>query len=54
MVNDDGNTIEFKDFGIGLNFTPTVLDGNRISLKVATEVSELDFAQRVAATRCRR
>jgi len=38
------NTIEFKDFGIGLNFTPTVLDGSRISLKVATEVSDLDFA----------
>ena len=45
VVNDDENTIEFKDFGIGLNFTPTVLDGNRISLKVATEVSELDFAR---------
>ena len=43
VVNDDENTIEFKDFGIGLNFTPTVLDGNRISLKVATEVSELDY-----------
>ena len=46
VVNDDENTIEFKDFGIGLNFTPTVLDGSRISLKVATEVSELDFAAR--------
>ena len=43
-VSDDGTNIEFKDFGIGLNFTPTVMDGNRISLKVATEVSELDFA----------
>jgi pilus assembly protein CpaC len=38
------NTIEFKDFGIGLNFTPTVLDGSRISLTVATEVSDLDFS----------
>lgn len=44
VAQDQGaNTIEFKDFGIGLNFTPTVLDGGRISLKVATEVSELDF-----------
>jgi pilus assembly protein CpaC len=43
VVNDDENTITFKDYGIGLNFTPTVLDGDRISLKVATEVSELDF-----------
>ena len=44
VVNDDENTITFKDYGIGLNFTPTVLDGDHISLKVATEVSELDFA----------
>ena len=44
VAQDHGaNTIEFKDFGIGLNFTPTVLDGSRISLKVATEVSDLDF-----------
>ncbi len=39
------NTITFKDYGIGLNFTPTVLDGNRISLRVATQVSELSFAE---------
>jgi pilus assembly protein CpaC len=45
VVNDDQNTIQFKDFGIGLSFTPTVMDGTRISLKVATEVSELDFAK---------
>ena len=44
VVNDDENTVSFKDYGIGLNFTPTVLDGDRISLKVATEVSELDFS----------
>lgn len=43
VANDDQNTIQFKDFGIGLNFTPTVLDGNRISLSVGTEVSELSF-----------
>jgi pilus assembly protein CpaC len=44
VVNDDENTITFKDYGIGLNFVPTVIDGNRISLKVGTEVSELDFS----------
>jgi pilus assembly protein CpaC len=43
-VSDNGTNVQFKNFGIGLNFTPTVMDGNRISLKVATEVSELDFA----------
>jgi pilus assembly protein CpaC len=34
-------TIEFKPFGVALDFTPIVLAGGRISLKVATEVSEL-------------
>lgn len=33
-------TLEEKEFGVGLKFTPTVLDG-RINLKVASEVSEL-------------
>ena len=42
--NDLQNTITFKDYGIGLNFTPTVLDNGRISLRVATQVSELSFA----------
>jgi len=41
-------TIEFKKFGVGLNFTPTVLDNDMISMKVAPEVSELDFTQGVA------
>jgi pilus assembly protein CpaC len=33
-------TLEEKEFGVGLKFTPTVLDG-RINLKVVSEVSEL-------------
>jgi len=33
--------VEFKKFGVGLNFTPVVLSEGRISLKVLTEVSEL-------------
>jgi pilus assembly protein CpaC len=33
--------IQFKKFGVGLNFTPMVLSEGRISLKVLTEVSEL-------------
>jgi len=41
-VNSSGQvTIEFKPYGVGLAFTPTVLDEGRISLKVSTEVSEL-------------
>jgi pilus assembly protein CpaC len=34
-------TIEWKQFGVGLNFVATILSGNRISLHVAPEVSEL-------------
>jgi len=33
--------ISYKKFGVSLNFTPVVLTGGRISLHVATEVSEL-------------
>ncbi len=37
-------SIRFKEFGVGLKFTPTVLSNDRISLVVNPEVSELDFA----------
>jgi pilus assembly protein CpaC len=39
--DDNEIQIEFKEFGIQLAFTPTVLSGNRISLRVRPEVSEL-------------
>jgi pilus assembly protein CpaC len=34
-------SVQFKQFGIGLAFTPVVLSEGRISLKMETEVSEL-------------
>jgi pilus assembly protein CpaC len=34
-------TLEEKEFGVGLQFKPTVLGGGRINLRVAPEVSEL-------------
>jgi pilus assembly protein CpaC len=34
-------TVEFKQFGVGLSFTPIVMSENRISLQISTEVSEL-------------
>lgn len=40
----DSLSIEYKEYGIRLNLTPTVIDRNRIHLKVAPEVSELDFS----------
>src|SRR5215472_1829995 len=36
-------TIQFKEFGVRLNFTPTVLPDGTIHLKVSPEVSALDF-----------
>ncbi|HTM80578.1 type II and III secretion system protein family protein [Asticcacaulis sp.] len=40
--DDQGRvSITFKPFGVGLGFTPVVLSGGRISLKISTEVSEL-------------
>jgi pilus assembly protein CpaC len=36
-------TVEYKKFGVGLNFTPTVLGPDRIHLQVAPEVSRPDF-----------
>ena len=35
--------IEFRQFGIVLKFTPVVLSSGAISLKLSTEVSQLDF-----------
>lgn len=43
-VGADNNgrvTVEFKPYGVGLAYTPVVMSGGRISLKIATEVSEL-------------
>jgi len=37
-------TIEYKQFGVSLSFTPTVLSSNKISMKVNPEVSELDLS----------
>ena len=34
-------TIEYKKFGVGLAFTPTLLPGNRIAMRVRPEVSEI-------------
>ena len=42
-AGSDTITIEYKEFGIRLTLTPTVIDHNRIALKVAPEVSELDY-----------
>jgi pilus assembly protein CpaC len=37
-------TIDYKKYGVGLAFTPTVLRDGLINLKIVPEVSELDFS----------
>ena len=44
----DGDiTIEYRDFGVKLTFTPTVINNEKIALTVNPEVSELDFSTAV-------
>ncbi|MBI3440777.1 MAG: type II and III secretion system protein family protein [Proteobacteria bacterium] len=41
--DSQGNiSVTFKQFGVALNFTPTVLTKERIALHLSTEVSEID------------
>ncbi|MEB0041635.1 MULTISPECIES: type II and III secretion system protein family protein [unclassified Pseudomonas] len=49
VPNGQGNgiSIEYKEFGVRLTLTPTVIGRNRIALKVAPEVSELDYTNGV-------
>jgi pilus assembly protein CpaC len=37
----NGTEIQFKEYGVSLAFTPTVLEGGRISMRVRPEVSEI-------------
>jgi pilus assembly protein CpaC len=49
VADGDGNiSIQFKDFGILLSFTPVVLGPGRISLKVVPEVSALSTAGQIS------
>lgn len=40
-------TIQWKEYGVKLNFLPTVVDSNLINLKVTPEVSSLDYTNGV-------
>jgi pilus assembly protein CpaC len=40
-------SVEFKQYGVGLAYTPTVLSDGRISLRVRPEVSQLDYTNAV-------
>lgn len=41
VSDDDGITIEYKEFGVGVKFLPVVLDSGRINLNLNVSVSEL-------------
>lgn len=36
-----GTSVEFRDYGVGLTYTPTVMSDGRISLRIRTEVSDI-------------
>ncbi len=40
-------SIEYKSYGVGLNFLPTVLSPDRINIRVSPDVSELDYRNAV-------
>lgn len=41
ITEDEGITIEYKEFGVGVRFLPVVLDAGRINLNLNVEVSEI-------------
>lgn len=48
VAQDEGEiTVQFKPFGVGLSFTPTVVDDDIINLVLETEVSSLDTSIQV-------
>jgi len=47
VPDEDGIGIEYKEFGVALNFTPIVLSENKINMRVRPEVSEIDYSSAV-------
>ena len=48
VTEDDGITIEYKEFGVGVKFLPVVLDSGRINLNLNVSVSELSNTNALA------
>jgi len=44
VPQEGGITIDYKKFGVGLQFTPVVLSSGKINMEVTPEASELDFS----------
>ncbi|MEO0356713.1 MAG: type II and III secretion system protein family protein [Pseudomonadota bacterium] len=50
VVVDGSASIQYRPFGIELNFTPTVIDDGTIQLQLATAVSSIDSANGITAS----
>jgi len=48
VSTDDGISIEYRDFGVGVSFVPTVLDSGKINLNLKVLVSELSSTNSIA------
>jgi len=49
VPDEDGITIEYKEFGVALVFTPIVLSDGKISLRVAPSVSDISSSSSIPA-----
>jgi len=49
MEGEDGPTIEHKEYGVMLSFTPYIIDKDTITLEVSPEVSSLDYSVEVSS-----
>ena len=50
VPSEDGTTIQFKDFGVGVSFVPTILDSGKVNLNLKVLVSELTNSHGVGVT----
>lgn len=50
VPNRDGITIEYRDFGVGVSFVPTILDSGKINLSLNVLVSEISSTHALALT----
>ena len=50
VTDNDGIKIEYKPFGVELNFTPTVVDGDIINLVINASVSSIDTTNSVTTS----
>ncbi|WOH39195.1 type II and III secretion system protein family protein [Thalassotalea fonticola] len=50
VPNRDGITIQYRDFGVGVSFIPTVLDSGKINLNLNVLVSELSTTGALGVT----